>query len=411
MLCNPTAVATRPDASVDTPALPPVAWRRSLRAALVAALALVVAACGEPGPNHPSVAYRDAESVESLEVPPDLTKPRSSGALDVPDQPGASSDNAQTEVLPQFEGVRFVRAGSSAWLELDNVSVDRIWPRIQNFAQSQGLEIAQADSTLGLVETAWTERQSEPSRGGLTGLVAGLFGGGDAVQDRYQFSLERMDGGGTRVLVSHRSAQEVAETRERQGAVGAGGRDREFGWQRATGDPALQREMSKRLLVYFGMTEQRAQGVVSDARGAASLGTPGEYFESDWGRAWIMVDDPGERRVFARVGDALAEVGAQVEQASYDERRYRVRWTPEGENGDSPIRTVFVRGRDGATRISAGDAEGRERSGAVQKALLRELTAALGGNPEDVQAPEADSEADEGEPGRPRSIMSPRRER
>ncbi|MEX1081650.1 MAG: outer membrane protein assembly factor BamC [Halofilum sp. (in: g-proteobacteria)] len=377
-----------------------------------AMLALLISACGEPGPDHPSVAYREAESVESLEVPPDLTKPNAPGALNVPSEEEASSDaEAAQEVLPQFEGVHFVRAGSSAWVELANVPPDALWARIEGFVEAEGLEIAQADATLGLVETGWAERQSGPSRGGLMGMLSGIFGGGDAVQDRYQFSLERMENGGTRVLVAHRSAEEFEQARERRRAVGASGPDREFAWQRATGDPALQREMTKRLLVYLGMAEERADGVIADGRGAAALGAPAQYFESQWGRAWIVVEDSGVRRVFARVGDALEAIDAEIEQAEFDQRRYGIQWSPASDDEREAL-AVFVRGEDGASRITAGDAEGGERSGDIHKALLRALTDALGGDPDDVQQPEqSEADDDDGEVGRPRSIMSPRRER
>ncbi len=370
----------------------PFAWyRRSARGVAVIGLCLLLGACAS-GREDPQIAYQEAESVESLTVPPDLTKPSAPGALSVADAGGAGgSATGNNGVLPQFEGVRFVRANSLAWLELDNVAPERVFPRIAGFVRSQGLQVDQSDRALGIVETDWAERYDNPPRGGLTGLFDSLAGGfGDPIYDRYQFQLERTDGGGSRVVVVHRSAQEVpAEGDDR--VTGTRGTGADLAWQRGAGDPAVRAEMTKRLLVYLGMAEDRAAGVVAQGRGAAASGGSAQYYESEGGRAWILVADTDLRRVFARVQEALKEIGADTERAALGERRIDLGWTPPGSDeteGQARSLSVLLEKQDGAVAIRGGNADGRAVSGEVQKALLKELTESMGGDPSDVQQPE-----------------------
>lgn len=364
---------------------------RLARAAAVAGLCLVLGACAS-GRENPQIAYQEADSVDSLVVPPDLTKPTAAGALNVSDSAdGAGSGNGRSGVLPQFEGVRFVRSNSLAWLELDNVAPGQVFPRVEGFVRSQGLQVDQSDQTLGIVETGWAERYDSPPRGGLSGFFDSVLGGfGDPVYDRYQFQVERQDGGGSRVIVAHRSAQEVA-TDSGDRVTGTGGTGADLAWQRAAGDPAVRAEMTKRLLVHLGMAEDRAAGIVAEGRGAAAYGGPAQYYESEGGRVWILVADADLRRVFARVREALVEVGAEIEQSALAERRIDFSWTPpaDSEAAAEPTQlSVLLEEQDGAIAIRGGNASGQAVSGAPQKALLEELTAAMGGDPGDVQQPD-----------------------
>lgn len=371
--------------------------RRPLaRAAVVIGLCLLLGACAS-GRDDPQIAYQEADSVDSLIVPPDLTKPSAPGALTVSGSSAGDSGGGRSGVLPQFEGVRFVRSNSLAWLELDNVAPDQVFPRIEGFVRSQGLQVDQSDQTLGVVETGWAERYDSPPRGGLTGLFDNLLGGfGDPIFDRYQFQLERIDGGGSRIIVVHRSAQEVAaETEDRVTGTDSPGAD--LAWQRGAGDPAVRAEMTKRLLVHLGMAEDRAAGIVAQGRGAAAEGGPAQYYESDWGRVWILVADTDLRRVFGRAQEALIEVGAEIERSALGERRIDFSWTPPADSGADAETTqlsVLLEEQDAAIVIRGGNASGRAVSGAMQKALLKELTAAMGGDPSDVQQP--DEPADDG---------------
>lgn len=375
----------------------PFPWHGGLaRCCAVIGLCLLLGACAS-GREDPQIAYQEAESVESLIVPPDLTKPSAPGALNT--SGSGSGAGGSSGVLPQFEGVRFVRSNSLAWLELDNVAPDQVFPRIEGFVRSQGLHVDQSDQTLGVVETGWAERYDNPPRGGLTGLFDYVLGGfGDPVYDRYQFQLERLDGGGSRVVVVHRSAQEAAAEPEER-VTGTGGTGADLAWQRGAGDPAVRAEMTKRLLVYLGMAEDRAAGVVARGQGAAAYGGPAQYYESDGGRAWILVADTDLRRVFARLQEALVEVGAEIERAALGERRIDFNWTPpsdsEAEAGPQSL-TVLLEQQEDALRINGGNAKGQAVSGAVQKALLGELTAAMGGDPSDVQQPGEPEESDVG---------------
>lgn len=375
-------------------------WLRA--AACVGATTLALSACGlTPDSDSPTVAYREAESVKSLEVPPDLTRPESSDGLDLPGEGGG----IRGALLPEFDGIRFVRAGINSWLEMDRVAPERVWPRVDGFLRSQGLTIARREPALGIVETGWAERFDSPGRGGIGGFINSILSGlgSSDIRDKYIVRLERMDGGtGTRVFVTHRSAQEVdtrapGETRRQIG---------DYVWARLPGDPAIEAEMTRRLLVHLGLSKPDAEGVVADAVDALGV-TPRYVVEG--GAARIMLADTDLRRVFARVGDALGGIGANIRSADAGSGVYELDWVPPGDvergggflglfgpDADEPVALqVRLRLAGEAVRIKAADADGVLRSGPVHRALLRQLSVALGADPETVrQAEEADAAND-----------------
>jgi outer membrane protein assembly factor BamC len=382
------------------------------------AATLVLGGCSLTADEGPTVDYRNAESTKSLEVPPDLTGPDSRAALSVDGGgAGASSDSAiastgtsggasgvdgtgSSGVLPEFDNVRFVRAGGSSWLEVEEAAPDAVWPRVDRFIRSQGLTVARREPALGIVETGWADRSDGPESGGLTGFFSGLVGGAsETLRDRYNFRLERMDTGGTRIFVAHQLAQEIDVERNTR-------REANFEWVRRRGDPSIEAEMARRLLVHLGVSEDRSATVVAEA--ADPLEGAVRYRQDD-GVARVRVEDRDLRRVFVRAGDALARIGAEVRSAERERGVYALEWKPpEGAVESGGLFGFFGGGEpstrrlelqlsraSGGTVIRAADESGTPRSGDVHRALLREVAIAMGADEETVRATSSDS-SDEG---------------
>ena len=131
----------------------------------------------------------------------------------------------------------------------------------------------------------------------------------------------------------------------------------------------------------------------------------------DDGRARVAVGDSNPRRVFARVGDALARIGAEVRSAEDQRGVYVIDWQPPagvedgggffGLFGDDEPRgrrlELQIDRAQGVARIRAADEGGTPRSGAVHRARLRELAVAMGADEAVVRGAEdedATGEAD-----------------
>lgn len=400
------------------------ATRPVARGALLLA-AFMAGGCSLTADDGPTVEYRNAESAKSLEVPPDLTRPNATGGLSVDGGgsgaaatasagTGVDGDRGATGgVLPEFDNVRFVRAGGSSWIEVQDAAPEAVWPRIDRFIRAQGLTVARREPALGIVETDWAERADGPESGGLTGFFSGVLGGGssDNLRDRYNIRLERRDDGGTRIFVAHQQAQEIdAESGTR--------READYEWVRQRGDPSIEAEMARRLLVYLGVSEERSGSIV------AAAGDPLDgavRYEVDDGVARIVVADPDRRRVFARVGDALTRIDAEVRSTDRDRGVYVFDWRPpEGSvdtggffgffaDDEPETRQLELRlaREPGAVGIRAADAGGEPRSGEVHRALLREVAIAMGADEARVRGSEEGDDADSGGGGSYRAPDGP----
>ena len=373
----------------------------SLRTLLAVMLTvLAVSACGITPKDGPTVAYREAESGESLQTPPDLTRTSSSNAVNVSSD--AEGDSIKGKLLPEFEGIEFVRSGGSSWLEVADVPPEKLWPRVDTFLRGEGLSIASRQPELGIIETGWAQRFDSPRAGGVTGFLGGLFDkvASGSVQDKYQVRLERMEEReGTRIFIHHRTAQEVDTS---QASVTSA----DYAWAQSQGDPAIEAEMARRMLVHLGLASGKADELIADQ--GAPLQARARY-ELDGDAARIMVADPNPRRVYSRVGDALGDVGADIRSRDRERGIYVFDWMPpedlEDDGGffgwfggdDEPAETtleVRLFPEAGAIRIKAADEGGQARSGAVHRALLRQLAVAMGADPAAVR--EAEKTDDEG---------------
>ncbi|MDX1529783.1 MAG: outer membrane protein assembly factor BamC, partial [Gammaproteobacteria bacterium] len=233
--------------------------------------------------------------------------------------------------------VRIERRGDERWLVI-NAAPDQVWPRIRDFWLEQGFLIQTENPSIGVLETDWAEQRAN-FPGGLFSFMRKFSTAisGAATRDKFRTRLERgQEPGTTEVFVSHRGAEEVLpENRTRP--VGSADEPRKV-WQPRPADPELEAEMLHRMLVHFGLEQERAQQIVLQApsqRDRARLvrdenGGRALSLEENFSRAWRLT------------GLALDRVGFTVEDRDRSRGLYFVRYVdPDLDAGGEKKKGFF----------------------------------------------------------------------
>lgn len=323
-----------------------IRWTRSrfLTSALLSIMLALTSACSgtlEDAADRvlpkKEPAYKSSKSVPPLEIPPDLSSGNVGDSFPVPQNPAesgttyseyASGDTRTASigntVLPQLENARIERSGDERWLVV-NAAPAQVWTRVRDFWLEQGFLIRMEDPSIGIMETDWAEKRADLDvgiiRGFLNRLQDALYG--PALRDKFRTRLERgAEPGTTEIFVSHRGAEEVSTGKITRAQDDTGSRDETRVWQPRPSDPELEAEMLNRMLVSFGMEEERARRLVSqsrDKRDRARLvrdenGGKALSLEENFSRAW------------RRTGLALDRVGFTVEDRDRSRGLYFVRY-------------------------------------------------------------------------------------
>jgi len=329
-------------------AIPGLSRRGTASAA--ALLALSLAGCGTfYQDSSPDVAYsRDAESSRSLQVPPDLTDVSDGEQFVVPGTDGGAI--SRDTLLPGVAGVRLVRDGANGWLEFD-ATPEALWPRVLGFVRKEKYRVAATEPTAGTLYTQWRPA-SAVSEGSLLG---NLIGGEE--YSRLGFRLERADGDGARLFVRRQRADEDTATG-----------DEAVAWPEAAGNPDENGALLARLLVFLGIEEQRARGILSAAEAdgvldAASL--------SSGPAGSLLLVHRGYEPAFRAVNAALVTLERQV--TTRDDGVGRIEYL----DGETPFVLTLVPVHVGAVRVSLSDADGRRLSAQAEREALEALRVAL----------------------------------
>ncbi len=279
----------------------------------------------ELGQND-KVDYKKSRSLPPLEIPPDLTSSTIDESLVVPDitpsgsatfsaYSGERNDPAAAargeNVLPTQDTVRMEREGDKRWLVIKGEPA-QIWPKVREFFIQSGFLIKQEDPKVGIMETDWMENRADipkdPIRSVLSKVFDSLYSA--ATRDKFRVRLERgKEDGSTELYISHRGVEEVAKGSETI-------------WQSRPSDPELEVEILNRLVVSFGVDEQKAKALLAQAaperpRTALTRDAGGQAaltVEEDFSRAW------------RRTGLALDRVGFTVEDRDRSRGLYFVRY-------------------------------------------------------------------------------------
>ncbi len=289
-------------------------------------------------PEAKKMNYKSAGKLPPLEVPPDLTAPGSDERYIVPDfNPSGSATfsaynkdrtkqvaTGGTMVLPALDeaGVRMERSGTQRWLVVQG-EPDDIWPVVKEFWHELGFIIKIEMPEAGVMETDWAENRAKiPDdliRSALSKILDTLYS--TAERDKFRTRLERGENGTTEIYISHRGMDEVMEGNVRTV------------WQPRPPDPDLEAEMLSRLMVRFGVAEERAKSSLASTGKAPERANLRE-------KGTVLAVNEAFDRSWRRVGLALDRSGFTVEDRNRAQGIYYVRYV----NPDS----------DSHTRAAAG---------------------------------------------------------
>ncbi|MBN4063609.1 outer membrane protein assembly factor BamC [Cardiobacterium sp. AH-315-I02] len=234
----------------------------SLKAIGLILLALSTASCGLFGGDERPV-YQGAEYYKNLEIPPDLTAPDTRDQLVVPKptsealQRFRDNNKLETVITPKFDGVRVVNYAGNSWLEVDN-DVERVWQRLQEFWQNEGIELAQVRPSLGFMETQWVERLGDD-----VGLLRSMFQKFEPdVKDKFRIRVERFDfDQKTRIYVAHSRIERILYGEE----------EADFVWQSQPADLEAEREIISRMALFTGKSADDTVQLLQNYRPYSSL--------------------------------------------------------------------------------------------------------------------------------------------
>ncbi|MEC5387180.1 outer membrane protein assembly factor BamC [Uliginosibacterium sp. H3] len=308
---------------------------KSVQVACVLSLAgfsLVLGGCASNSKEYRSE-VTDASRTKSLEVPPDLVAPTRDDRLQVPvDARRATTTASSINNAPKPEvqaalaaspdrmgKARIERAGGERWLVMPGTP-QVVWPQLRKFWEDLGFTIKMDSPQLYVMETDWAEKRGKDGStflGNMSLLRVFISG---AERDKFRTRLETSnEPGQVEVYVSHRALEEADLQYANQ----------QVGWVSKPGDPGLELEMLRRMMVMFGSTEEQAKLAV-----AAPAATPDKarLATAVDGAPVLNVDDVIDR-TWRQVGLALDRVGMVVEDRDRAKSIYFVRYITDEDLG------------------------------------------------------------------------------
>ena len=272
----------------------------------------------------------------ALEIPPGLSTLPREDRFSIPQRPGSATlsgynltrttNTTASPMLPSVPDARLERSGTQRWLVV-NKNPEEIWNIVKDFWQDMGFLVKIESQETGILETDWAENRAKiPDgfiRNALGRVFDGMFSSGE--RDKFRTRLERGPNG-TEIYISHRGMVELVNSRQ----------DSTY-WQPRPSDPELEAEFLRRLLIRFGVEEQRARAVVANTPEA-----PKAKLVNGAGGGYVELDE-GFDRAWRRVGLALDRVGFTVEDRDRSQGLYYVRYVDPAEDDKKQSPGFFAR--------------------------------------------------------------------
>ena len=350
---------------------------------LALAIILLLNGCGAADKVAPGrkIDYKKSDTTEALEVPPDLSSttineaPAMVESISSTRQQDPDAAIGRVAVMPDTGSLRVERDGDQQWLVIQ-ATPSEVWPRVREFWMQEGFLLKLEDPRVGIIETGWAENRADIPQGPIRNTLGKVLdvAYSAATRDQYRVRLEAgAETGTTELFLTHRGVEEV---------VTGPATDTTTVWKPRPTDPELEAEMLKRLMVFMGVEQQKAQTMLATR-------TPRQV------RAQLVADDTGAMlmvmedfsRAWRRTGIALDRVGFAVEDRNRAEGIYYVRYSdPLATQDDEGLLSglafwskdeavarqyqIELLAEGAQTRVIVNDANGNRETSSTGKRIL-----------------------------------------
>lgn len=329
---------------------------RTLNLAVLPIIILALAGCGSMDLEGKRVDYKSATvKVPSLEVPPDLTAPRTEDRYSIPDsgeetvanysefaKDGTSPQAKAATVLPAVKNVHLERSGPQHWLVVAD-RAENVWPLIKAFWQEKGFVIKTENPQAGIIETDWAENRAKIPKSGLRSVIGKVFDNlyDSGEKDMYRTRLERSkDGSSTEIYISQYGKEEVLDKDANTSK-----------WQSRPNDPEMEITMLQMLMAKLGgdaEAQAKAQGASAEPA-RETVAAPRLQTLANGSKA-ILLSEPFDKS-WRKVGLALERAGVVVEDKDRAKGVYFVSITEAAKEKGWLDKMAFWRKEDSAKPV------------------------------------------------------------
>lgn len=290
----------------------------------VLAFSLTITGC-HLFPETKNIDYKSAGKLPALDIPPDLITPAIDERYTIPElsSPGSSTFSTYSNehggqpastsslVPSSIQNIHIERAGTQRWMVVPQPP-ETVWPIVKEFWQELGFLIKIEVPEAGIMETDWAENRAKIPQDFVRTILSTFLDSiySTAERDKFRTRLERNEAGTTEIYISHRGMTEVLEGGNLQRTV----------WQPRPADPDLEAEMLSRLMMRFGVEEDKARLELTTGRTTAY-----ERAYIDKEGSTLIINEAFDRS-WRRVGLALDRIGFTVEDRNREEGIYFVRY-------------------------------------------------------------------------------------
>ena len=256
--------------------------------------------------------YQADEKVDSLIIPPDLTKPSALQALTEVEE---IADDGQ--VAQRVQNIEIQRDKYRRWL-LVNLSPSEVWALSKEFFRSYGFKIENENQKIGLIETDYLEIETQVPDKSLGAIRAALAKAlktqyGLPIADKYRIRIEPTDDPmKSEVYLTLSSIGEVVSGATRV-------------WQPREKDVELETEMLLQLMVFLGNDRSDAVSKIQTNTAENISNVIVELSETGYANLIFPFD---KKESWKLIGWALDELSIDIEDRDQIEGSYFINVTP-----------------------------------------------------------------------------------
>ena len=256
--------------------------------------------------------YQADEKVDSLIIPPDLTKPSALQALTEVEE---IADDGQ--VAQRVQNIEIQRDKYRRWL-LVNLSPSEVWALSKEFFRSYGFKIENENQKIGLIETDYLEIETQVPDKSLGAIRAALAKAlktqyGLPIADKYRIRIEPTnDPMRSEVYLTLSSIGEVVSGATRV-------------WQPREKDVELETEMLLQLMVFLGNDRSDAISKIQSNTAENISNVIVELSETGYANLIFPFE---KKESWKLLGWALDELSIDIEDRDQIEGSYFINVTP-----------------------------------------------------------------------------------